>query len=233
MNFEEEEFQKGLVGVAALYKPLNVEKHRHNIQNNDSVRAIFGKRYLARFSDMQTRHPEDIRTFGTRMSGYDDIDKQQRNSEITTWITIATMAHYLRIGVNVSIINRQDSKAIYEAVTDHIRAWRENYSFSLNQTLVPVEDLQALEDLSVKVFPAARGVMLREGRVKDYFDRAMDNFNLVSEQNLFTRNDFNKKHNIPDKKVGDGGNKVEIVRIDNGDYLASRLSAQIGSLNGL
>ena len=225
---------EGLTGLAALYKPLKRENHEHRSEGNKSVIAIFSKRYLCSFNDMQTRHPADIRIFGIRSSGNELIDRQQQSANITTYITIATMAHYARMGVTIRLVNYKDAKVIYEAISDHIRGWRENYSFSLNKSIVPVEDLQALEDLSVKVFPAAKSTIIKEGRVKDYFDRAIDGFNLTSSRSLFVRDDFNKKHNIiKNSEIDPNKNShIQVIREDNNDYIMDLLSKN-GGLNGL
>lgn len=220
------------LGIAGLYKPFNKEKHTHKIEGNDSVREIFGKRYLCIHNDMLTRNTDDLKTFGVRLSGHSDIDRQQQNADVTTWLNISTMAHYLRLGVNVRVVKYADTKSIYESVTKHIGAWRQNYGFTVNRIEVPLEDLQALEDLSIKVFPAARAIMLREGLVKDYFDKAVTKFDLVTESSLFTRNSYNEKHNIVTTHQ-DLPAKIEIVREDNSDYILDRISKLGGGLNGL
>lgn len=219
------------VGITGQYEPFNIDRHNHRIPENLSVREIFGKRYLCRFSDLLTRHPDDLRTFGVRLSGNEEIDKQQRNALVTSWTTIATMAHYLRMGIPVRVVNYSDCRLIYESVTKHIKAWRDNYAFSLNQNVVPVEDLQALEDLSIKVFPAARGLMLQEGYVRDYFDKAIDKFNLVSEENLFVRNDFNINNKIESNINNEPARKIEIIREDFSDYLLDKVS-KLGGNHG-
>ena len=229
MDDEDEE----LTGIAGLYKPLKKENHEHRMQGNKSVLGIFSKRYLCSFNDMQTRHPDELRTFGVRLSGNEVIDRQQRNANITTYITIATMAHYVRMGVAVRIMNYNDSKVIYETISDHIRGWKENYTFSLNKNNVPIEDLQALENLSIKVFPSAKSVMTKEGKVKDYFDKAMEQFNLTSSRSLFVRDDFNKKYKITDKTDPNKNSHIEIIRDDNNDYILDLLSKSGGGLNGL
>lgn len=146
------------------------------------------------------------------------------------------MAHYLRLGVNISVVNRQDCKAIYESVAYHIRSWRENYSFSLNQAVIPLDDLQALENLSQKVFPAAKAIIAKEGPLKDRFAESIQKFDLVTEQGMFVRNDFNKKHNITNpsslaNSIDPNSQRLEIIRDDNSDYLLERL-ASVGGING-
>lgn len=220
------------VGISSIYKPFDKERHDHRHPDISSTREIFGKRYLCRHSDIQTRHPEDLRTFGVRLTGHDHIDKEQMSSEVTTWVTIATMAHYLRLGVNVKVVRYSDCKEIYEAITRHINAWKHNFSFSLNRSLIPIEDLQALEMLSIQVFPAARSTIYAQGTVKEQFDKALDQFDLVTSDNLFVRNDFNEKHKIVDTRDTGKNNHIEVIREDNSDYILDRIS-QIGGINGL
>lgn len=222
--------EENVVGIAGQVSPFIKDRHNHRIPNNTSVKEIFGKHYLCRFSDILTRHPDDLRTFGIRMSGHPDIDKELQKAEVTSWTTIATMAHYLRLGIPVKVVNHADCRAIYESVTKHIKAWRDNYSFSLNQNVVPVEDLQALEDLSIKVFPAAKGLIQKDGYVRDYFDKAIGKFNLVSEENLFVRDDFNKKHEIQSTVNKEPARKIEVIREDFSDYLLEKVS-QLGGGN--
>lgn len=224
--------EEATTGIAGMFKPFVKERHIHNIPGNNSVVDIFSKRYLCRFSDIQTRHPDDLRTFGVRLSGVPEIDKMQRNADVVGWLTIATMAHYVRLGVAVKVVNYSDTKKIYESIVGHIRAWRDNYAFSLNQAAVPIEDLQALETLSELVFPAARSTMRKEGRVKDFFEKAVDKFDLTSEQNLFVRNDYNTSHGIVNTSDNGKNSHIEIVREDHSDYILDRLSKLGGGING-
>lgn len=221
-----------VTGIAGLYKPFSKEKHNHRHPEISSEREIFGKRYLCRHSDLQTRHPDDIRTFGVRLSGHENVDREQRLSDVTTWLNIATMAHYLRLGVNVRVVKYSDCKAIYESVTRHIKAWKDNFSFTLNRSIIPIDDLQALENLSILVFPAAKSSVMKEGNVKSFFDKDLDKFDLVTTDTLFVRNDFNKKHNIVDTRNTGKNDHIVITREDNSDYILDRLS-QVGGLNGL
>ena len=78
MDDEDEE----LTGIAGLYKPLKKENHEHRMQGNKSVLGIFSKRYLCSFNDMQTRHPDDLRTFGVRLSGNEVIDTREKSEAL-------------------------------------------------------------------------------------------------------------------------------------------------------
>ena len=113
------------------------------------------ERYACRIRLMDTRSVDHIRFFGTPTAGDPDYDREMRNEITQRHLTIAEMACYFRDGVTVRVIKREDTKKIYERITDHLIAWRDALSL-LNHPQAPIEDLLVLDEFAHKVYEHAR-----------------------------------------------------------------------------
>jgi hypothetical protein len=113
------------------------------------------ERYGCRLRKMDTMSVDYIRFFGTPTAGDPDYDREMRNEIVDRQLTIAEMACYFRDGVTVRVVKRDDTKKIYERITDHLIAWRDALS-SLNHPQAPIEDLLVLDEFAHKVYEHAR-----------------------------------------------------------------------------
>jgi hypothetical protein len=113
------------------------------------------ERYNVRIKLMDTRSMEHIRFFGTPTASDPDYDREMRNELVVRRLTIAEMACYFREGVTIAVIDRADTKTIYERITDHLIAWRDALQM-LNHPQAPIEDLITLDEFAHKVYEHAR-----------------------------------------------------------------------------
>lgn len=114
------------------------------------------QRYLCRVPVMQTRSIEDIRFFGVPTTGDAAYDAEMANEKIVRRLTINQMVEYYKTGVTVGVINKKDTKLIYEKISDHLGYWSRLVTDSLNAPRAPIEDLITLDEFAHKVYEYAK-----------------------------------------------------------------------------
>lgn len=130
---------------------------------------------------------EEIKVLGSRTTGDELLDSQMMNELTTIMIPISHMAEYFRKGVNFEIANHEDTKVIYDIITDYLAEWERRLDNSLNMKPAPLEDLKLLDLLASKI----------HGHADNY--RHVDDGNRSIIQDLggvvgkwFTRNGMNQ-----------------------------------------
>lgn len=94
---------------------------------------------------------EEIKVLGSRTTGDEILDNQMMNDIVTIMIPISDMAEYFRKGVGFEIVNHEDSKIIYDIITDYLEEWNRKLDNSLNMRPAPLEDLKLLDLLASKI----------------------------------------------------------------------------------
>ena len=105
---------------------------------------------------MQTRSVEDIRQFGARLSDVPEVDKDINNQFMTTMKTIAQMIDLYKEGVTIRVIDPNDITTIYECVSKHIYAWREQINTKVNIGDAPLQDLILMDEFAHSIYPNAK-----------------------------------------------------------------------------
>lgn len=126
------------------------------LPNKDTTVGIFDVLYKCRIPVVATKSIEEIKLFGMYSTGDKNLDKAQSRAMTTTFLNIANMADYYSQGAQVAIVNHSDVKQIYDDVTRHIMAWREQLDSGINIGMAPVDDLIALDQFAAAVYEHAK-----------------------------------------------------------------------------
>lgn len=138
----------------------------------DTIREIFDIRYLVSYKLIDYLTVEDIKTFGMVTTGNKDIDRMQAEQWITTMLPISEIAQMYSNGVRLKVVNYDDTKKMYEAITAHISAWKDRIRFMVHDAQAPIEDLAKLDKLAVAVYEHAK-YQFTEEIVSNLFVEAM------------------------------------------------------------
>ena len=114
------------------------------------------ERYECSVPVMQSRSLEDLRFFGTFTSGEESWDRHMANERVVRRLTINQMVEFYKKGVDFGIRQRPDTKTIYQRITDHLVAWRNELETQINPMRPPLEDLIALENFAHSIYEHAK-----------------------------------------------------------------------------
>jgi hypothetical protein len=117
---------------------------------------IFKKTWLCSVSSFEARTVEDIQHFGVPTSGDPLYDKAMQEERISTMMTIDQMAEYFKRGITVGVVKYADTKLIYEAISNHLQAWKQKLEDGWHTRNAPIEDLILLDKLAMAVYAHAR-----------------------------------------------------------------------------
>jgi hypothetical protein len=116
---------------------------------------LFKQPFMCRVSNIQSMSIEYIQKFGMPSSGYANHDKETANELVIRMLTISQMVEYYKNGVTVAVVNHIDTKEIYERISDHLNAWKQNIEVSFHTRDAPVEDLMLLDKFANVVYAHA------------------------------------------------------------------------------
>lgn len=133
-------------------KTMQHKKH----EKHPNIVAIFDKLYRVTIPTRQIQSIEEQRMFGTRAIGDRVLDNALINERTTTWISIDKMIDYFRDGVTVGIVDPQDCKRIYDAISPHLSHWIGHFQRGVNFSNAPVEDLILMDKFAATVYEHAK-----------------------------------------------------------------------------
>lgn len=112
--------------------------------------------YLCRIRYMDTRTVDDLREFGMPTSGDSFYDREISNEIVQRMLTIAEMEDYFNRGIDVSVVTPSDTKRIYEAVSNHLVAWKNHLQISLNVKDPDIDGLVRLDVFANAIYAHAK-----------------------------------------------------------------------------
>ena len=122
----------------------------------DTSYYLFRNLFRCRVPFIQTLSKEYIKHFGMPESGDAFRNKQMANELTDRMLTIAQMAEYYDNGVQVYVCKKEDTKKIYDLITDHLMAWRDRIENSFNPGNPPIKDLILLDRFANAVYAHAK-----------------------------------------------------------------------------
>lgn len=129
---------------------------RKVIKQHPNIVAIFEKRYRVSVRQRDAISIEEQRAMGVTRTGDRKLDEMLDNSYQYVFLTIDDMVEMFRNGVEMTLTNSEDSKKIFEAISNHTGFWRSELKFSYNMGDAPVEDLILMEKFASAVYVHAR-----------------------------------------------------------------------------
>lgn len=128
----------------------------------DTTKAIWERLYLVRVPSLDATSMSFLKMHGTYITGIKSIDDANVNNWMTTYINIAQMVDFYKEGVTVAVVNKDDTKAIYEAIEQHLVAWKSKLQYGINIGNAPVDDLMAMDQFANAVYDHAKHLLPRE-----------------------------------------------------------------------
>lgn len=144
---------------------------------------IFFKKFRCQLPNIDTYSKDYVRNFGMPSSGDLAIDRQLANEIVDRLLSIAEIAEYHSSGTNIRVVHYEDTKEIYERITDHLNFWKKEMEDSYHPVTVPMEDLIKLDKLAAAVHPHAKYQFTTE-IVESIMSRKMSNMMRVSRRNI-------------------------------------------------
>ncbi len=182
--------------------------NRMNVNNNalkETTRLIFDDPYMVRVPVLATRSEMDIQLFGFVYTGNPDIDKGHLDEYVTVMWTINHMIEKYKKGFPIKIVNRDDVKKIYEAITRHLNEWKNYRENSVNILKIPFDDLVELDNFAQLIYDTVKEEVLpiesdSTSFVDDYFKQfefvSKRDFGLIIDNNSYNKVDTNEVSRI-------------------------------------
>jgi hypothetical protein len=122
----------------------------------DTTVGIWDHVYKCSIPMLASRHIEDIKDSGVHLSGDPDMDADIKGRQFVCYINIDKMVEYYREGVPVRVLDRKDTREIYDAISKHIYAWMEQVKHGVNVGGTPIDDLILMDRFASSVYEFAR-----------------------------------------------------------------------------
>lgn len=146
--------------------------------------------FCVRVPYVQSRHPEDIKHFGVRVSGLKEYDKNIKNEWITTMLSITSMLNYYKEFVPMRIVDINDTKIIYDLISEHLHAWKRKLERGINIGDSPIRDLIELDKLANVIYQHAKYQFINE-EVSSLLAKAMTTTQTINASNFFKTKELN------------------------------------------
>lgn len=144
--------------------------------------AIWEEMFRVRVNYFQAQTENHIKTFGVRISGVPELDKDIQNREIVTEMTIDTMFEHWRIrGLTITVLKYEDTKRIYDIIHRHLSAWIDHLDSAINIDNEPIQDLIDLDAFAQVVYDKAVPIIMEQSVV----DRLQEGMTAIQEINFF------------------------------------------------
>jgi hypothetical protein len=150
----------------------------------DTTVAIWEHLYKVRIPYLQSRTIDDIREKGTVISGIASYDADIKNQLQTTYLSINQMVDYFKEGVAIRVCDKGDPKLIYEAISEHIYAWKYQLEKGINIGDAPIEDLVIMDKFAGTVYEHAKH-HFNEDTANSIFAQHFGKISTINASNFF------------------------------------------------
>lgn len=147
---------KSIADPSCAPRPHKLYKGPSAIPFDDPRYPIFQQRYMVRVPWMQMRTIEDIRYFGTPVSGDSRSDRMMAEQENIAMLTINEMVELFKQGSKIGVVDGKDTERIYTQVSIYLEFWKDKIKRSINQSSVPVEDLLSMDQFAAALYNVAK-----------------------------------------------------------------------------
>lgn len=130
-----------------------------------TYKDLWDRYYTVKMLYLHSRSVEQVRRYGVRISGIDEIDRYLDRQEITTQLNIDSMFEKHRQGVTIRVLRYEDTAEIYNVIHSHLIAWAEYLSTGVNIGNAPLKDLIELDAFASVVYDKAKSVFSKEEKV--------------------------------------------------------------------
>lgn len=125
-------------------------------QPKDTTVAIWEWYFKVRVPYLQSRSIQELKLVGTVVSGNKDVDADIKNQWLTTMMPIAYMVELYQKSIPVKVVDIKDTKMIYDFISEHLYAWKEQLRQGINVGAAPINDLIAMDEFANLVYAHAK-----------------------------------------------------------------------------
>lgn len=118
---------------------------------------LFHNLFLCRVPNIQTMSSEYIRLHGMPSTGDPALDKHAAGEMVMRMITINRMMELVTSGARIEVVNKDDTKSIYEYITNHLTAWKTELRYTMGHPNPKVvRDLIEMDNFANLVYEHAK-----------------------------------------------------------------------------
>ena len=155
-------------------------------QRLDTTVRIWEDLYEVRLPFALSRSIGEMQTYGIRVSGVPSIDRGMRNELVKCMKTIADMIDLYKEGCPIRIVRVNDTKLIYEAITEHLLAWKEQLRRGININNAPVQDLILMDKFAHEIYEFAKFEFIDDD-INNILSNVFKQVSPINSTNLFKR----------------------------------------------
>lgn len=126
-----------------------------SIPMDDPRYPIWGRVWYCRVPRIARYGTAYLERYGLPTSGNQNVDRELMKQQAPVYISIAQMVEYYHEHTMVSIIKRDDTKAIYEICQDYTFNWAKRVQNTVFNHNVPFEDLVQIDEFAEAVYQYA------------------------------------------------------------------------------
>lgn len=135
---------------------MSSQNFLNQINRNDTRYWIFKELFHVRVPYIQMLNVDELAFFGMPHSGDPVFDRQTPQELRDIMIPISEMVKYYHKGTHVYIVGEQTPKIIYEHITNHLLAWKNQIQSQMNLSNVPIDDLKLLDEFANSIYEHAK-----------------------------------------------------------------------------
>lgn len=172
-----------------------------------TYKDLWDRYFIVKMLYLHSRSVEQVRRYGIRVSGIDEIDRNLDRQEITTQLNIDSMFEKHRQGVTIRVLRYDDTAEIYRIIHSHLIAWAEYLSTGVNIGNAPLKDLIELDAFASVVYDKAKSVFSQEEKVSALASN-FTNVQTINFKNILARE-------VKETETRVTPNGLEVVTINN------------------
>jgi hypothetical protein len=119
-------------------------------------KPIWDRLFNVRIAAKYLQSEQELRMFGEFSVGDEYHDYRMNNNLVDIMIPINDMVEYFNKGITVYVSKHEDTKIIYDIISDYLHAWGNRIKNGINVANPPIDDLAKLDEFAAKVYPHAK-----------------------------------------------------------------------------
>jgi hypothetical protein len=163
----------------------------------DTTNKLWEWYFKVRVPYLQTRDINELRARGVNISGNKDVDGDIKNQWLTTMMPIAYMVELYQKSIPIKVCSVADTKLIYDYISEHLHAWKQQLQRGINVGAAPIDDLIAMDEFANLVYEHARHQFTRE-IADSIMGKHMQSIHHFNIHNFFNPNVLDKLDNRKD-----------------------------------
>lgn len=125
-------------------------------EERDTRWYLWEEKFLCRVPFMQTMSKDYLRIHGVPFTGHVESDRSMHQELVQRMLSINQMTEFFGQGTVISVCKHEDTKRIYEYISNHLKAWKRELEVALDVRNAPLEDLKLLDRLAASVYVHAQ-----------------------------------------------------------------------------